>query len=82
MSFGIPALYVSSPDSQLANDANRFGHAACFAAVQLNDIAEFIIRMSKQDVDYHQMAQAAKKAAESFRPKNAECFVDSYLRNT
>lgn len=79
MSFGIPALYISSPDSQLANDANRFGHAACFTASGLNDIVKFIIQMSQQGVDYNQMAEAAKMAAESFRPKNAECFVGSYL---
>lgn len=82
MSFGIPSLYVSSPDSQLAHDANRFGHAVCFSATQLDDMVEFVIQMSNQGEKYYQMSQAALKAATNFRPENANCFADSYLAGT
>jgi glycosyltransferase involved in cell wall biosynthesis len=79
MSFGIPALYISSPESQLAIDAKRFGHAQCFSAHQQDQILDFILQFSENSDLRQQMSQRALRAAENFQPDNARLFVESYF---
>lgn len=82
MSFGIPALYISSPDSQLARDADRYKHAGCFSHYQLDSIVDFIIQMAQNPEQYERMSEAARRAAGNFHPDNARLFVERYFSNS
>lgn len=79
MSFGIPALYISSPESQLAIDAVKYGHAQCFSADQKKEIVDFVLQMSDDSEQCRRMSQAALRAAEDFQPGNSRRFVQSYF---
>lgn len=79
MSFGIPALYISAPDSELAQYCKRFGHAGCFRTDQLDDAAGFIRDLAADKAQHEAMQQCAEQAATNFRRTNADRFVDAYL---
>lgn len=79
MSFGIPAVYIAAPDSELAHYARNYGNARCFGASELDEIAVFIQRIAQDKKLYDDMQRRAEKAAGSFRRSNADCFVQSYL---
>jgi hypothetical protein len=79
MSLGIPSLYVSSPDSQLALYATRFGHAKCFSADQLDQISKFLIELFQNRDLRTKMSAATEQAAVHFRPENAALFANSYF---
>ncbi len=79
MSFGVPCIYISSPDSQLAVDAARLGHARCFSSEQEPEIAESIIQLYKDRSSLQVMSDAARNAASYYSPENAKLFADSYF---
>jgi glycosyltransferase involved in cell wall biosynthesis len=79
MSFGIPALYIAAVDSELARYARDYGHARCFRADQLSEIADFICHLAGNEDQYREMQERAWKAASNFRRSNADRFADSYL---
>jgi hypothetical protein len=79
MSFGIPALYVSSPESQLALDAAQFGHAQCFTVNELDGIVDYILKLSENPEFYGVVSSQSRKAARAFQPENARRFVQVYL---
>jgi len=79
MSYGIPALYIAAADSELARYADRFGHARCFAAGNLDDTAEFIHHLAHDSTMRREMRRNAEKASKNFRRSNADRFVDSYF---
>jgi glycosyltransferase involved in cell wall biosynthesis len=79
MSFGIPSLYVSAPDSQLALYAKRFQHAQCFTAEQIDQIVCFISMLAEDSALQRKMSLSAEMAASHFRPANAQSFVESYI---
>lgn len=80
MSFGIPALYISSAESQLARDAHKYGHARCFSVNEKDDICHFILKLVNDPELCQRMSQAALRAAENFTPANANKFVESYFK--
>ncbi len=79
MGLGIPSLYISGPDSQLAQYASEFGHARCYAPGELEQAADFIRQFARNPNLQMEMSLAAIRAAENFRPRNAERFVESYF---
>ena len=79
MSYGIPALYIAAPDSELKSYAERFGHAVCYSESEL-DLASAFIRKLSNDVQlYQKMSEKSLAAAASFKRENAGKFVASYL---
>ena len=79
MSFGIPALYVAGPDSQLARYAEEFSHARCFRADQVDGIAHWVGELASNPDELKRMGQRAERAARRFRRDNAARFVELYL---
>ncbi|QKK02927.1 MAG: glycosyltransferase family 4 protein [Pseudomonadota bacterium] len=80
MSFGVPSLYVSSPDSQLARYAEKYGHARCLSHEQLDEIVDFIIEIASQPDLRETMSERAMLAAEDFRRDNADRFATAYFQ--
>jgi len=81
MSFGIPSLYVSSADSELAHYAKRYHHARCFSAHDLTAIADFIRALARDSDLQQSMSSAAAQTSKLFSPSNADCFVKSYFHS-
>lgn len=79
MAYGIPALYIASPDSQLQEYADRYGHAACFSENALDRAAAFIVELKGSPTRYREMAERSLAAAGHYRRSNAARFVDYYL---
>ena len=79
MSFGIPGLYIAGSDSELARYAREYGHARCFAADDLDGIAQFIRDLATDDELHRAMQARAEDASKHFRRSNADRFVWSYL---
>lgn len=79
MSLGIPSLYISSPDSELAIYAERYQHSRCLAASELDSIAEFIRQLSHNYEQQRAMSAAAIEASKHFTVSNADLFVQSYF---
>ena len=79
MSFGIPALYVAGPDSQLARYAEEFGHACCFQGDQVGEISDWIGQLASARGKLKEMGQCAERAARRFRRDNADRFVQLYF---
>ena len=79
MSFGIPGLYIAGSDSELARYAREYGHARCFAAEDLDGIAQFIRELATDEELHRTMQARAEAASKHFRRSNADRFVESYL---
>jgi glycosyltransferase involved in cell wall biosynthesis len=79
MSFGIPGLYIAGSDSELARYAREYGHARCFAAEDLDGIAQFIRELATDEELHRTMQARAEDASKHFRRGNADRFVESYL---
>ena len=79
MSYGIPSLYIASADSQLQIYADKYGHAKCFSKSELNDIAKWILDLSKNKQLAAEMSTRAVEASKDFRRDNADAFVEKYL---
>ena len=79
MSFGIPALYVAGPDSQLARDAEEYGHARCFRSDRIDEIANWLEELASSPNQVEKMGKRAEHAARRFKRDNADRFVDLYL---
>jgi hypothetical protein len=79
MSYGIPALYIAAPDSELARYASCFNHARCYTAVEMDEIAGFIRDLAGDNSLYQKMQRNAEEASKKFRRSNADRFVESYF---
>jgi glycosyltransferase involved in cell wall biosynthesis len=79
MAFGIPSLYIASPDSQLAADAVRFNHARCFSRTSIDQMASFIVDVCEDRELRSSMSMAALQASKFFGRENAKAFVNSFL---
>ncbi len=79
MSIGTPSLYVSSPDSQLAEYALRFGHASCFSAREHSKITEFILKVADDPAFASELSRNAVEASKHFCASNADLFVQGYF---
>jgi len=79
MSYGIPALYMASEDSQLSVYADRYEHAKLFSKENLSAVADWIEMLSKDKEKQQQMSGNAVLAAQDFKRANADKFVVKYL---
>ena len=79
MSYGIPALYIASPDSELNHYADIFQHAACIDETELDQAREFILKLKNDKTFYKTLSDNSIKAAQNFRRENAGKFVEKYL---
>lgn len=82
MSYGIPSLYMAARDSQLNIYAERFGHAVCYPASDLDKAAAFIISLSEEPRMQQKMGEQAEEASRHFRRDNADRFVDKYFQDS
>ncbi|WP_294819427.1 glycosyltransferase family 4 protein [uncultured Flavobacterium sp.] len=79
MSYGIPSLYIAGKDSELNNYAHKYNHAECFSEAELNDAAQFILKVSNDPAYWETLSENSVKASENFKRNNADKFVDLYL---
>ncbi|MGY6743332.1 MAG: glycosyltransferase family 4 protein [Cecembia sp.] len=79
MSYGLPALYIAGPDSELAAYADKYKHAACFKQEEMDKADEFILALSASDALWNKYSKNAEIAATYFRRDNADRFVEKYL---
>lgn len=82
MAMGIPSLYFSAPDSELADYANKFKHAKCFGKSQLQEAAEFVQEMASNPVLRQQYSTNSLKAAAYFKRSNADALVSAYTKHS
>lgn len=79
MSYGIPALYVASEDSELHDYAAKYGHAKCVSHNHLDEAVEFILELKNDKELKEKYSQNALKASRSYRRSNADKIVDYYI---
>ena len=79
MSYGIPSLYIASDDSELHDYSKRYRHAECFEEDELDEAAEFILELSRNDDLYETYKKNAVKASGNFRRDNADRLADLYI---
>ena len=79
MSFGIPALYIAAPDSELARYVSVYAHGACFMARDLDAMTEYVRQLADDPNLYRRLSRNAELAALDFRRQNADRFVENYL---
>lgn len=79
MSYGIPALYVASPDSELHDYAVKYEHAECVDHESLDKAIAFILELRDNKELHTQYSQNAVEAARNYRRTNADKIVDYYL---
>lgn len=81
MSYGIPALYLAAPDSQLQVYADQFGGARCIPLQDLQAAADFIRFIAGDPTQQQAMSARALAAATHFRRDNADRFVEAYFQD-
>jgi len=81
MSYGIPALYVASSDSELYDYAEKYEHAKCIDPDNLSEAVEFILAMRDSKKMYDRYAQNAAEASRHYRRSNADRIVELYLQS-
>lgn len=79
MSYGIPSLYIASPDAQLKLYADHYEHAACYSSGQLAAAAAFILKVKENADLQKRLSGNALRAAGDFKRGNADKFVSLYL---
>ena len=79
MSYGIPGLYIASANSELARYCDKYEHAQCFEAQELQQAAEYISELAMDTMRHREMQGRAEQAATQFRRSNADAFVNRYL---
>lgn len=79
MSYGIPALYIAAKDSELHLYAKKYQLGACFTKNQLQEAAHYLVRLASDKDEYRLKSENATKAAQNFKRKNADKFVNAYL---
>lgn len=79
MSYGIPALYIASQDSQLHLYAETYKLGECFSKNELDRAADFLKNLSENTATYNKLSENAALAAHDFKRENADKFVESYL---
>lgn len=80
MSYGIPALYIASEDSELKNYTIKYNHAECFIKEQLPEIKEYILSLANNKAYYERLSSNNINASEDFKRDNAAKFVNLYLK--
>jgi len=81
MSFGIPALYIATKDSELYEYCKVYKHAECFEKKEMNKIINYILSLSNNHNLYNDYAVNALKASYNFKRDNAGKIVLKYLNS-
>jgi len=81
MSYGIPSLYIASPDSELKSYADNYGHARCFSEKELDRAEDFILELYQNRALYQDMVNKSLQAARYFKRDNAGKFVEFYVND-
>ena len=79
MSYGIPSLYIAAKDSELHDYAKKFKHAKCFEKKEIDNIIDFILKLSSNKVIYETYSLNSLTAAKNFKRENANKLIDLYL---
>jgi hypothetical protein len=79
MSYGIPSLYISAPDSELHCYTSKFKHGKCFSEQELDKAEAFILELVADKDMYRAYSENSVKAAQNFKRENAAKFVKAYL---
>jgi glycosyltransferase involved in cell wall biosynthesis len=79
MSCGIPSLYIVSEDSQLNLYACKYNNARSFTKNQIEDIADFILKLKSNAEFQKRLSENALTAAKDFTRDNADSFVKKYI---
>lgn len=79
MSYGIPALYVASDDSELHDYALKYEHAKCVDHNNLDKAVEFMLEMKQNENLYSRYSRNAEGASKNYRRSNADKIVQHYL---
>lgn len=79
MSYGIPALYIASNDSQLFLYAQNYKLGKCFTKNELYEAALFLEELSLDASLYQEMSNGAALGSKDFRRGNADKFINNYL---
>lgn len=79
MSYGIPAIYISSKDSELNEYAIKYQHAKCFNEDEIEEAANWIIKISTDSEKHAKMSVNAEKASHNFKRNNANKLIGKYL---
>ena len=79
MSYGIPALYIASKDSQLQVYAEYYNLGKCFQKDELNKVVKYLEELSSDTLLHNDLSENSSKAAEDFKRNNADKFVEEYL---
>lgn len=81
MSYGIPALYVASDDSELYDYSVKYKHAKCVDHKNLDKAVDFILQLRDSQERYDGYARNAVKASAKYRRTNADKIVAFYLHD-
>jgi len=79
MSYGIPALYVASKDSELHDYAEKYKHARCVEHNKLDEAVQYILELKRNTELRKRFAENAVKASKQYRRKNADKIVEYYM---
>lgn len=79
MSYGIPALYVASNDSQLHDYAETYRHAKCVDHDSLQEAVNFILAIKNNPELHDEYSRNAEEASKNYRRSNADRIVELYL---
>jgi glycosyltransferase involved in cell wall biosynthesis len=79
MSYGIPALYIASEDSELSSYVQNFKHGLCVSEHKLDKAVDFILQLKTDKELYRELSGNNLKAAKNFKRDNAAKFIDAYL---
>lgn len=79
MSYGIPALYVASSDSELHDYAEKYEHAKCVEHDNLDEAVDFIVELKENRKMRDKYSKNAVEASKNYRRSNANKIVELYL---
>lgn len=79
MTAGIPVLYISSQESELAVYAKKYQNGSCFRSDQIEAIANFILQVSQDKSLFEQMKLNSVKASLHYKRNNADLLVNNYI---
>jgi glycosyltransferase involved in cell wall biosynthesis len=78
MTAGKPILYIASRDSELNVYAERYNNGKCFDDSELEEIADFIRRMSEDEKLVQRYQDNSFKASLDFTRKNTSAIIEAY----
>jgi len=79
MSLGIPSLYIASKESELFNYSVKYKHANCFTENKLDEVVNYILKMSSDKKTYQKYVENSLVASQYFKLDNADKIVNLYI---